>query len=130
MPADRTLPMNTSWTASGASFARFKAPSMAMAPKRGAERGASEPRKDPTGVRAAATMKTGSVMAVLRCEPIEYRGTAAPSSDGASDPHGQAMNRAEVLRVGRHGTTVSRQRVARDSFRKRERTGRYRKPPE
>jgi hypothetical protein len=56
MPAERTLPIKTSWTLSAEMFAFVRAASMAAAPRRGAGTVASEPRKAPIGVRVALTM--------------------------------------------------------------------------
>ena len=54
MPAESTLPMKTSCTASAGSLARASAPLIAVAPRPGAADGGEAPRNAPMGVRAAA----------------------------------------------------------------------------
>ena len=63
-PADSTLPMNTSSTASPAKPARSSAARMAAAPSCGPVRPMRSPWKPPIGVRAAAAMTMLSVMVV------------------------------------------------------------------
>src|SRR5262245_29323693 len=62
MPAESTLPTNTSPTSSLETRARSSAAPMATAPSRGADRGERLPRNAPIGVRAAPTMKTDSLI--------------------------------------------------------------------
>src|SRR5688572_16872507 len=59
-PAGSTQPMITSRTSSGRSFARSTAARIAAAPSSGAAKLLSSPWKPPIGVRARATMTTGS----------------------------------------------------------------------
>ena len=64
-PAGSTLPMKTSSTFSGASFARFSAAPITWEPSLCALNGVSSPMNRPSGVRAAETMTTGSELKAI-----------------------------------------------------------------
>ena len=64
-PAGSTLPMKTSSTFSGASFARLSASPITWEPSLWALNGERSPMKRPSGVRAAETMTTGSEVAAM-----------------------------------------------------------------
>ena len=58
IPAERTLPMKTSWMSGAESPAESMAAVMAAAPSCGAGTDDKAPRKDPIGVRRADTITT------------------------------------------------------------------------
>src|SRR5262245_39528519 len=81
-PAGSTMPMCTSPTASGGTPARSSAALIAVAPRRGAETAAIEPRKLPMGVRAAPTMTTSRMPRAYRQSPLISTMSAGSFHDG------------------------------------------------